>query len=159
MSPAAVYVHYSSKIELLHAISVVGGRSSFETVESAVSAQSTPTERVHAFVAAFTAWHARNHTLARVIQYEARALGPEQLEEVAGFQRRCERLLRTELRRGVASGDFEIDDMTSTTTAILSIAIDVARWYHPKALAPAKLGARYADLALRMVAAPHLRRA
>jgi AcrR family transcriptional regulator len=159
MSPAAVYVHYSSKVELLYAVCLAGGRSVLETVEQALGQVTGAPDRLRAFVAAFVAWHARNHTLARVIQYEARALEPEQFDAVDALQRRCERLLRAELRRGVAGGEFEIDDQGSAATAILSLGIDVARWYHPKAPAPAKLGARYADLAERMVASRQLQRA
>ena len=159
LSPAAVYVHYRSKVDLLDAISLAAGRAVLETVEHAVAEATTPEDRLRAFVVAFVVWHAEHHTLARVIQYEARALGPEQFEAVDALRRRCERLLRTELRRGVASGDFEIDDQASTAMAILSLGIDVARWYHPRALAPAKLGARYAELALRMVGSRQLQRA
>lgn len=159
LSPAAVYVHYRSKVELLYAISLAAGQAVLDTVERAVDEHATPVERLHAFVVAFVAWHAENYTLARVIQYEARALEPGQFDAVDALRRRCERLLRSELRRGAASGEFDIDDQSSTAMAILSLGIDVARWYHPRALAPAKLGARYAELVLRMVGSRQLQRA
>jgi AcrR family transcriptional regulator len=159
LSPAAVYVHYNSKAELLYEISLIGTRSALRAVEHALAGLGAPADRLRAFVEAFVAWHARNHTLARVIQYELKALPAERFDEVDRVRQRIERLLRTELRRGAASGDFEIDDQRSTAMAILSLAIDVARWYQPRALAPDTLGSRYADLALRMVASRDLQRA
>jgi AcrR family transcriptional regulator len=159
LSPAAVYVHYSSKAELLYEISMIGTRSALRAVEGALEGLTAPAERLRAYVEAFVAWHARNHTLARVIQFELKGLPAERFQEVDRLRQRIERLLRTELRRGVAAGDFQIDDQRSTTMAILSLAIDVARWYQPRSLAPDTLGARYADLALRMVASRDLQRA
>lgn len=152
MSPAAVYVHYRSKADLLYEISLVGARASLAAVTAALEGVTGAPERLRRFVEAFVAWHARNQTLARVIQYELGGLEPDQFREVDSIRGRCERLLRSELRRGGSEGQFQIDDQRTTATAILSMAIDVGRWYTGKSPAPDTLGARYADLALRMVA-------
>src|SRR5215211_2568185 len=66
MSPAAVYVHYKAKHDLLFEISRIGHQAVLDVVEQALAqASDDPAERVHAFVAAFASWHADNHALAR----------------------------------------------------------------------------------------------
>jgi hypothetical protein len=53
----------------------------------------------------------------------------------------------------VHDGSFSVGDLPGTTLAVLSLSIDVARWYTPHRTKPEDLGALYADLALRMVQA------
>src|SRR5438105_3367977 len=54
MSPAAVYVHYRAKSDLLHEISRIGHQSVLDEVEQALrDAPPDPVERVRRFVAAF----------------------------------------------------------------------------------------------------------
>ena len=55
---------------------------------------------------------------------------------------------------GVASGTMRVTDPRQVARAMLSMAVDVARWYHPgRRETPASIGALYADLATRMVGA------
>jgi len=152
MSPAALYVHYPSKERLLFEISLHGHRAALEILTAADSGDS-PAERLRAMVSAFTAWHAEHHTIARVVQYELAALSPEHLAEVATIRRAISTLIEQVLTDGVADGSFAVDDLHGTTLAVLSLSIDVARWYSPARQEPGKLGALYADLALRMVQA------
>ena len=60
-------------------------------------------------------------------------------------------LIEKVLADGVSDGSFAVDDLPGTTLAILSLSIDVARWYSPARRDPGSLGVLYADLALRMV--------
>jgi hypothetical protein len=61
--------------------------------------------------------------------------------------------MRGVLQRGVASGDFDVQDVSGTALALSSLATDVARWYPSTGRkSPEKLGRLYADLALRMAA-------
>ena len=54
MSPAAVYVHWKAKHDLLFEISRIGHQAVLEVVEQALAqASDDPVERVHAFVSAF----------------------------------------------------------------------------------------------------------
>jgi AcrR family transcriptional regulator len=151
LSPAAVYVHYPSKADLLYRIAIVGHTAVLAEIERALAAASAPPERLRAFVATMAAWHAANNTLARVIQYELRSLPEDQRAEIAGLRRRFNRLMRGELSAGAASGDFDLPDIRGTADALLSLCIDVARWYQPgtRGRAPASIGRLYGELALR----------
>ncbi|MFC0622515.1 TetR/AcrR family transcriptional regulator [Kribbella deserti] len=151
MSPAALYVHYSSKEKLLFEISLYGHKAALDVLSSVEG--STPTERLQAMVSAFTVWHAEHHTVARVVQYELAALSPDHLAEVATYRRSISALMEKVLADGVSAGTFQVDDLPGTALALLSLSIDVARWYSPARQPPEALGSLHAALALRMVQA------
>ncbi|TCO44870.1 TetR family transcriptional regulator [Kribbella antiqua] len=152
MSPAALYVHYPSKERLLFEISLYGHNAALEVLRSADGGPS-PADRLRGMISAFTAWHAEHHTIARVVQYELAALSPEHLTEVAAIRRAISAQIEQVLADGVQDGSFAVDDLPGTTLAVLSLAIDVARWYTPHRGDPEGLGKLYADLAHRMVQA------
>ncbi len=55
---------------------------------------------------------------------------------------------------GVAAGDFHVDDLRATTVAIISMCVDIARWYSPEGrLPPGRLADVYENLILRMLRA------
>jgi AcrR family transcriptional regulator len=155
LSPAAVYVHFASKEDLLHELSVLGHRAALQVV--IVAADRTPGDpaaQLQAVVGEFAAWHARHRRTARVVQYEQAALTPGHREEVAALRREIQARVRRILEDGVRSGAFVLPDVGGTALALLSLAVDVARWYRPEGpRSPEDIGALYADLALRMVTA------
>ncbi|GAB3929937.1 TetR/AcrR family transcriptional regulator [Kribbella albertanoniae] len=150
MSPAALYVHYPSKERLLFEISLYGHNAALAILRSA-NVGDTPADRLRSLVAAFTAWHARHHTIAHVVQYELGALSPDHLTEVATIRRAISTEIEQVLADGVQDGTFAVPDLPGTTLAVLSLSIDVARWYTPHRGDPDALGKLYADLAHRMV--------
>lgn len=154
MSPAALYVHYKAKSDLLYEISRIGHQSVLDQVEQALrDAPEDPEERVRRFVAAFAKWHADHHVVARVIQYELKSLPTRQFRKIATLRNRFEELLGAELRAGVESGAFDIAELEATTLAILSLCIDLARWYHPADdhKTSDEVGELYAGLVARMI--------
>ncbi|OEV04923.1 TetR family transcriptional regulator [Streptomyces nanshensis] len=153
MSPAALYIHYKTKEELLFQISKVGHERSVGVLAEAADGGGSDAERLGRAVRLFVRWHAEHHTTARVVQYELAALGEEHYEEIVGLRRRSEEILRGVLESGDASGEFEVADIRGTTLAVMSLCIDVARWYSPSGRrTPDEIGTLYADLVLRMVA-------
>lgn len=153
MSPAAVYVHYKSKAELLRAISQIGHEAAYSTLEAAVVRHAgDPVECLKAAVAAFTSWHARNYLVARVIQDELDSLDIADYEVILPLRRRTTGLVTNILEAGQAAGVFAIDDIALTTRGIFSMIIDTARWRRPTTrLSPHQVGIAYANLVLRMV--------
>ncbi len=155
LSAAGVYVHYKSKADLLYEISRIGHDASLAAVQSALEqASDDPVERVYSFVRAFAEWHADNHVLARAIQYEFKNLPTRQFQKIVLIRKRFEELMREELRRGVAADVFEITDLEGTMLAILSLCIDLARWYEPSPEhASEAVGRLYAQLVMGMLRA------
>ncbi|TSB25595.1 TetR/AcrR family transcriptional regulator [Streptomyces benahoarensis] len=154
MSPAALYIHYRTKEELLYRISGIGHEKALAIMGEAAAADGSAAERLAAAVRTFVRWHAEHHTTARVIQYELQALGPEHYAEITALRRRTDRLLRQIIQDGADSGEFRADDVPGTTLAALSLCVDVARWFTADGRrTPDEVGVLYAGLVLRMVGA------
>ncbi|MFJ6938399.1 TetR/AcrR family transcriptional regulator [Streptomyces sp. NPDC101132] len=154
MSPAALYIHYKTKEELLHRISRIGHDKALEILRSAADGPGTAADRLDAAVRSFVRWHAAHHTTARVVQYELDALGDEHRTEIVALRRESDAAVRRILADGVAAGEFDVPDVPGTTLAVLSLCIDVARWFDVAGRrTPDEVGALYADLVLRMVGA------
>jgi len=154
MSPAALYVHYASKTELLEEIIKLGHRSALEAFQRGFAETTDPASRIATAVRGFTVWHARNQTLARVVQYELESLPRTQRREIGALRTHFETMLCAEIEQGRKSGEFAVDDVAGTATAIFSLCIDVARWYSPRSKqTPEAIGELYGQLALRMITA------
>ncbi|MGW0557630.1 TetR/AcrR family transcriptional regulator [Streptomyces sp. NPDC002926] len=154
MSPAALYIHYKTKEELLHRISRIGHDKALEILSAADAGGGTPSDRLADAVRSFVRWHAGRHDTAHVVQYEIDALSDDHRTEILELRRRSDAVVRGILRDGVETGEFDVPDVPGTTVAVLSLCIDVARWFNVRgARTPDEVGALYADLVLRMVAA------
>lgn len=154
MSPAALYVHHRSKEELLNLISQQGHRVALDLVREAVASADGPAAQLREVARRFAAHHAREHTVARIVNYELAALSPEHLEEVLALRQDIDREVRRVVEAGIAAGDFDVADPGVATTAVLSLGIDIARWYRADGhWSPEDIGEQYADLALRIVGA------
>lgn len=154
MSPAALYIHYKTKEELLHRISRIGHDRALLLLETAADSEGTASERLAHAVRSFVRWHAEGHTTARVVQYELDALGPEHRTEIVALRHKGDAVIRRIISEGVEAGEFDVPDIPGTTLAVLSLCIDVARWFSAQgSRTPDEVGALYADLVLRMVAA------
>ncbi|MFT4188043.1 MAG: TetR/AcrR family transcriptional regulator [Aeromicrobium sp.] len=152
MSPAAVYVHHATKEDLLFAISLRGHQNALTTLTEAAAHGATPVERVASMVRAFSVWHAEHSRTGRVVQYEFGALTPEHRAVIADLRRRMEQRMRDALAKGVDEGVFEVGDLRGTARAVLSLSVDLVRWFEPGgAHTPEELGALHADLAVRML--------
>ena len=155
MSPAAIYMHYKSKEELLHQISRATHEAMLHEMREVFARPGTPPERLRALVATHTRFHATMHTATRVANYELHALEPAHLAEIRLLRRGMESVMREALRLGTVSGDFDVEDVDGTNRAILSMGIDVSRWFSRNGrLTAEQLGELHADMVLRIVGCP-----
>ncbi|HEU5470361.1 MAG TPA: TetR/AcrR family transcriptional regulator [Actinophytocola sp.] len=154
MSPAALYVHFPSKAAVLSAISRSGHEQALEMVRDVVVNTPEPVEAIRLVTQKFVAWHAKRHRVARVVQYQLQALPEEDYRVVADLRRRTEQLVRDVISDGVRAGVFAVPDVRTAARAVLSLGIDVARWYTDGGKpAPVALGRQYADLVMSMLGA------
>ncbi|MGW6060066.1 TetR/AcrR family transcriptional regulator [Streptomyces sp. NPDC055189] len=154
MSPAALYIHYKTKEELLHRISRIGHDKALRVLRTAADGPGSASQRLADAVRSFVRWHADHHTTARVVQYELDALGDEHRTEIIALRRQSDAAVRDMINEGVRAGEFDVPDVPGTTLAVLSLCIDVARWFNVAGQrTPDEVGALYADLVLRMVGA------
>jgi AcrR family transcriptional regulator len=156
LSPAALYVHFPSKELVLFEIIRSGHERVLAHVQDpAVLATQDPAERLRAVIFRYTAWHARHHVAARVCQYELAGLTAEHYADILELRHRTNQFFRDTVARGVDDGSFAPVDVNRVTRAMLSLSIDLVRWYRLEGSdSPEQLGEFYADLALKLVAHP-----
>ncbi|MCW1100209.1 TetR/AcrR family transcriptional regulator [Streptomyces sp. RS2] len=155
LSPAALYVHFGSKEDVLYTISRVGHKSALAAVQGPEA--ENPTEHLRTIFSRYVVWHARHHVTGRVNQYEMAALAPEHFEEIRGIRQETTDVFRKAVTRGVADGVFVAVDVNRIVRAMNSLAIDLVRWFRlDGSESPEQIGEFYADLALGMVTNPTL---
>lgn len=153
-SSAALYVHHKSKEELLFLISKAGHETTLAMMQQGRQGSDDAREQLRTVVKDFVADHARNHGRARIVNYEMAALDPEHLDEIASLRHRIDVELIDLIASGIKDKTFDIPDPRIAASAILSLGIDLARWFTDDfRLAPDELGEEYAELALRIVRA------
>lgn len=154
MSPAAMYIHYRSKEDVLFQLSLAGHTDAHAALVAATEIDGTLTEKLRSAVYAFAHWHAENHTTARIVQYERGALNEEHGRQIVELRRGIEKVMRDLVSAGVATGEFDVASIDIATLSIMSLCIDIVRWFPARALPDAEsVGAAYASLAVRMVGA------
>lgn len=152
MSPAAVYVHHRSKEELLFEISTTGHQAALDVIRRAAESHDEPIARVHAMVGEFSRWHAVFSRNGRIVQYEFSSLSPEHRAEIASYRRQIEAYMQDALTDGVGEGIMHVDDIKGTALALLSLSIDLVRWYQPGGpLTPDDMASLHSRLAIRMI--------
>lgn len=151
MSPAAVYVHHNSKESLLYTVSLNGHRETLEILTSAAASSDDPVVRLRTMAYEFSLWHAENSRVGRIVQYEYHALTPEHRAEIAGYRRSIEKTMQDALADGVSQGVLEADDVPGTAFSILSLGVDLVRWFKPGGSRTSQeLATLHANLAVRM---------
>jgi AcrR family transcriptional regulator len=151
LSPAAVYVHFKSKEELLYEISRVGNDEALRATRA--SADTTdPTQRLFTLVNDYATFLGTYHTMARVILHEYKFLSPLHHDEISAKRRQTVAMVRAAVENGVQAGAFVVPDVTGVVTAIMAICVDITNWFPSKAYTePHSIGALYAHLAVRIV--------
>ncbi|MET8797725.1 TetR/AcrR family transcriptional regulator [Nocardia sp. NPDC004568] len=152
VSHGTLYVHFSSKEDLLFEISRTGHERELTVVENAARSSSDPAEQLQAIVHGFVIDHARNHTSARINNYELEALADEHQLEILEIRRGIRHRILSVIEEGARQGQFVVEDAHIVTTAITSLGIDVARWYRDDHhWSPEQIASYYCGLAARMV--------
>ncbi|GGD23373.1 TetR/AcrR family transcriptional regulator [Nocardioides daphniae] len=154
MSPAALYVHHRSKEDLLHVISATGHAEALSICRRAAESGGSPTAQLEQLVVDFARFHCTHHTLARIVNYELSSLSPEHRAEIDAMRDEMDALARGIVEAGVRSGEFADALSAVTAAAVLSLGIDIARWYDAgRGWSPDEVAEHYRALTLRMVGA------
>nr|WP_231703682.1 TetR/AcrR family transcriptional regulator [Arthrobacter sp. zg-Y179] len=154
VTPGAVYVHHRSKEELLYSISRLGHERTLELVRSGAASSSDPVQQISTMVRDFVQWQAANRTKSSVVNFELAALTEDHRAEVLKIRRSVDAEFRTVVDRGREEGLFDIEDTGLAVLALLSLCVDVARWYRNDGRQTAAgIGEHHSRLALRMLGA------
>jgi AcrR family transcriptional regulator len=154
ISAGGLYSHYDSKQALLERISRATHQGMLTRMIAARDAGGPPTECLGRIVRAHVRFHANYNTAARVANYELHSLTPSCRREMGVLRQEMESVVTKVLQRGMDSGEFVIDDRQLVTMFILSLGIDVARWFRPgHRLTADALGDQYSELVLSAISA------
>ena len=153
LSPAALYVHFRSKELVLFEIIRAAHEHALICIQhQSIDAAPSAVDRLRVIVSRYTAWHARHHVAARVSQYELYGLAPGHYDEIVQVRHLTNDVFRDAVQRGIDEGAFAPLDVNRVVRGILSLSIDLVRWYRlDGADSPGQLGEFYAGLALKMV--------
>lgn len=132
LSAGSLYVHFKSKEDLLYELI----RSAHGELLTALRALPEPAagselQLVTDQIRTVTHWHVENHLLARVAQTELPNLSDEHHQSVREQRAAIESMLTTPVVTGCEAGVFQCADPRLFVRAILSLSIDVIRWYAP----------------------------
>jgi len=153
MSATAMYAHYASKEAMLFKLCLLGSGTALETLQKAADPALSAPRRLRSAVYAFAFWHAENHVLGRVAQWDITALEPQSFQVIASLRRETEAAMRRILVEGIEAGEFVVPDLAGTTLAILSLCIDIVRWYPSRTIhTPEQVAATYVALVEAMIA-------
>jgi AcrR family transcriptional regulator len=155
MSPAALYIHYRSKGELLGAIMLVAHQSVLDALAAAVSsAGEDPVDRLRRLATAFVRWQGENIQVARIGVQHLGVIPDEQFGELRRMRRAIEEHFESVLRDGMERGAFAVGDLRLSMLSLIALGMDLTRWYGPgRSHSPAEIGEYYGELAIRMVKA------
>lgn len=152
VTPGAVYVHHNSKEDLLYSISKLGHEKTLALVRESASVDGDPVTRMAVLVRNLVQWQAANHTSSRVVNFELPALSAEHLAEVLRMRRQVEEEFCGLVETGVKQGVFTVPDADMAVVTLLSLCIDVSRWYREDGrLSAAELGEHHSRMALRLL--------
>lgn len=151
-SPAAVYIHYATKEDLLFEITILGHRQALACLSAASELEEDPVQSVRGMVYAFSQWHMQNAKLGRVAQYEFNALSEQHRAEIAVLRRDVQHVMRLAIERGVTLGEFQVADVGGAADVLLSISIDLVRWFDPERQPDQHaIASQHAEFAVRML--------
>ena len=152
LSAAAMYPHYKSKEELLFVIAYEGHQKTVEWLQAADPVSESPANRLRAVVAEFARTQAAYHGRSKVVEYELTALSPDHYRVILGLRRKLTRHIREIVEAGAADGSFAFPDAEGVTLAIVSLCVDVCRWFPAGRYADSETVAKlHSELALRLV--------
>jgi len=91
-----------------------------------------PKEQMRAFVAFHLSYYIANRKGAWVLTSEMRSLTRENYRAIADLHRRYTDQVHRIVKRGIATGKFQVRDSLVATFALLQMLSAVIRWYRPK---------------------------
>jgi AcrR family transcriptional regulator len=148
--PGSLYVHISSKEDLLLRIVERGIQNYLDAITPVVESGEPATARLRGAISAHMGVLAVTVEQTRVAVHQWTYLSPENQHQVAAMRRRYEELFDRILREGIAAGDFR--EMPHPRVAVLStigMLNSVTQWYSPDGpLSAEEIGEVLADNAL-----------
>jgi TetR/AcrR family transcriptional regulator, cholesterol catabolism regulator len=124
-----VYYHFASKVDLLTEICERGTGDTLAAIEEALRGPGTPLARFEALMRSFTRTALQNHVFVAIYFREEHNLPQESTARIQQMRKTISRELRNLLAEGVASGDFEINDVGLSALVLAGMSSYGFAWY------------------------------
>lgn len=131
VTSGALYLHVSSKMELLESVMHCALDELLRIAAAATSGDRGPAQRLEALVRAHVAVQATNPRTAQVVDGELRLLPEEHRRAMVEKRDGYERFWTAALEDGVRDGVFDVDDVSVARLALVEMCNGVAHWYVP----------------------------
>jgi len=155
ISAGGLYSHYDSKQALLERIIHTTHEGMLQRMIAARDEGGIARECLGRIVRTHVRFHAKYNTACRVANYELHSLTPGYRKQMGVMRQAMESVVSEVLERGIDSGEFVVNDRALVTMFILSLGIDVSRWFRPgHRLTPEELSEQYEELVLAAISAP-----
>lgn len=152
LSPAAVYVHFKAKEDLLCDIILYVAEYLRDSLRVVAAEGGSPTEMLTRLVHAYVALPARSYKAALVANREFWSLTAPQQKQIVKIRDELEEIVGDCLAEGQEAGDFHFEDLSITRMAIVSLCRSTLNWYSPRGrMTPEQIGEHYVKLVLAMV--------
>jgi AcrR family transcriptional regulator len=152
VSLSTLYHYTSSKEDLLFRIMVDGTNQMQDAAVAVVAAHPDPVHRLAGLVRSHVSQQGTHHLAATVIDYEVRALSPDNRDTIIAMRDAYEQLWTDVLADGVRAGVFTLSDTRFTRLALLDMCNGLSRWYTPEGAVPiTTIAVEYARIALATV--------
>jgi AcrR family transcriptional regulator len=149
-----IYTHFRSKTDLLAAICSPTIELSLDAVMHASMGPGSPTERLYRAIVDFTQVVLSRQANIAIYFREEKNLSPDALAEINTLRKKFDHVLSKLLAEGLATGEFDIRDVSLAALAIGGMISWAYTWHRPEGrLALDELCERMADLSLQMVGA------
>jgi AcrR family transcriptional regulator len=151
MSPGALYSHYKSKGDILYRIIRITHEGMLRQLQITMTRKTDLIERLRDLVACHVRYHAEMSIAARVANYELHCLDPDRMAEIAQLRQLIEATVKDTLLLAEGAGLVKTGDINLATIMVLSLGIDVSRWFRPgHGSSPDELAAYYSDHVIEM---------
>ena len=152
LSPAAVYVHFKAKEDLLFDIILYVAENLRDRLREAAAEGGTPTVLLSRLVHAYVALPARMYKASLVANTEFNSLTVSQRKQIVKIREELETIVGNCLAAGKESGEFNFEELSLTRMAVVSLCRSTLLWYSPRGkLTPEEIADYYVDLVIRMV--------
>ena len=156
INSATIYHYTGSKEDLLVSIMRSCLEAMIESGSTALRISAEPTIQLAALVASHVGFTATNPLTSRVVEYEMRALGPENRHAMQGLRDEYELLFAQVVERGIRVGGFSTDDATMARLALMEMGTGVAHWYRADGrLTLAEVQGYFVNMACKILSADH----
>jgi TetR/AcrR family transcriptional regulator, cholesterol catabolism regulator len=148
--PGSLYVHISSKEDLLLRIVERGIQNYLDEIGAVANTEDPAADRLRAAIVAHFRVLAGSLDQTRVAFHQWTYLGADKHPAVIAMRQRFEDLFTDIVRDGVTSGEFRpVRNLRVTVLAIIGMLNSAPGWYSPGGtLSPEEVGAEIADVAL-----------